>query len=147
MSSAKIPPPQGNYRPAMRHGDVIYTSGMTPRRDGVLQYEGKVRASDPPEMHREAVEIAVGNALAAASSMLGAEEQIGAILNLQVFVNAEPDFTAHPRIADFASAWLADALGAVGIGARAAVGVASLPSDAPVEITLCASVVVRDQGC
>ena len=39
------PIPQGKYLPAVRHADVIYTSGMTPRKAGILMYSGK---SEPP---------------------------------------------------------------------------------------------------
>ena len=28
------PIPQGNYKPAVRYGNLIYTAGMTPRRTG-----------------------------------------------------------------------------------------------------------------
>ncbi len=40
------PVPQGNYLPAVRHADLIYTSGMTPRKGGIIVYSGKIRVSD-----------------------------------------------------------------------------------------------------
>ena len=52
------PIPQGKYLPAVRHADVIYTSGMTPRKAGILMYSGKIRATDPIESHRDAVRLA-----------------------------------------------------------------------------------------
>lgn len=54
--------------------------------------------------------------------------------------DAAPGFTKHSALADFASALLEARLGARGIGSRAAVGVASLPGNAPVEIQLIAAV-------
>ena len=32
------PVPQGRYLPSIRHHDTTYTSGMTPRENGVLKY-------------------------------------------------------------------------------------------------------------
>lgn len=134
--STAQPVPQGKYLPAVRHADVIYTSGMTPRKAGVLMYSGKIRAADPIESYRDAICLATLNALAAAQACLKEGEAISLILQLTVFLNAEQGFTAHSRIADYASDALIEALGADIIGSRVAVGVATLPSDAPVEVTL-----------
>lgn len=101
------PIPYGMYLPAVRHADLSYTSGMTPRKSRILIYSGKIRANDPLESHRD----------------------------------AEPEFTAHPKIADYASETLIEHLGSGSIGSRAAIGVASLPSNAPVEVTLIGKVV------
>lgn len=133
------PIPQGDYIPARRHKDQIFTSGMTPRRNGVLMFEGPVKATDAPELHRDAVELACGNALAAARALLAPGEEIRLILSLTVFVAAEEGFTLHSKLADFASALLRRELGEAGIGPRAAVGVATLPGNAPVEIQLIAT--------
>ncbi|PZQ50101.1 MAG: RidA family protein [Rhodovulum sulfidophilum] len=134
------PVPQGHYRPATRQGDLIFTAGMTPRRAGVLLHAGPVRAGADPADYRDAVVLACGNALAAARALLAPGEVIAAIPSLTVYVAAEPGFTAHSKIADFASALLRDELGEAGIGARAAIGVANLPGDATVEIQLIAAV-------
>ena len=135
------PVPQGAYRPAVRHGDLIFTSGMTPRRGGALSHAGRMRAADPIEAHRDAVVLATLNALTAAQGCLADSERIAVVLQLTVFLNTEPEFSAHSKVADFASATLISQLGPDCIGSRAAIGVASLPAGAPVEITLVASVV------
>ena len=135
------PIPQGKYLPAVRHNDLIYTSGMTPRKAGKLIYSGKIRVTDPIDSHKNAVHLATLNALTAAQACLKEGERISLILQLNVFLNAEDEFTAHPKIADYASTVLIENLGANCIGSRAAIGVASLPSNAPVEITLIAKVV------
>lgn len=140
MTPASQPVPQGDYVPARRLGGVIHTSGMTPRRDGVLIRQGPVGAGEPIEAYREAVELACGNALAAARGVLEPGETLAGILNMTVFIAAEAGFQAHSRLADFASALCRRDLGQAGIGARAAVGVATLPGNAPVEIQLVAFV-------
>lgn len=134
------PIPQGRYLPATRHADIIYTSGMTPRRSGELQYAGRISASGEIEPHRKAVRLATQNALTVAQACLVEGERITAALQLNVFLNTTQDFTAHSMIADFASEYLIEELGVAGIGSRAAIGVATLPSDAPVEVTLTVSV-------
>lgn len=135
------PIPQGNYLPAVRHADLIYTSGMTPRKSGELMYSGKIRVADPLETYQNAICLATLNALNAAKSCLEEGEKISLILQLNVFLNAEEEFTSHARIADYASNVLLEELGTDCIGSRAAVGVTSLPSNAPVEITIIAKVV------
>lgn len=62
------------------------------------------------------------------------------MLLLNVYINAQDGFQAHSKLADFASDYLYERLGEAGIGGRAAIGVASLPGDAPVEIQLIAAI-------
>lgn len=134
------PIPQGHYAPATRFGNLIYTAGMTPRNNGVLIQSGKVTAEQPIDAYRDAVIQSISNALTATRNLLEEGEVLAQILSLTVYVNAEDTFEAHSKLADFASAYLHEKLGNAGIGARAAIGVASLPGNAPVEIQLVAGV-------
>lgn len=134
------PVPQGDYLPARRFGGLIHSSGMTPRRNGVLQQLGPVRNDAPLGEYRDAVLLACGNALTAVRALLEEGEEIAGILNMTVYVMAEPGFETHSKLADYASAYLREELGPQAIGARAAVGVATLPGNAPVEIQLLAFV-------
>lgn len=134
------PIPQGRYLPAVRHNDIIYTSGMTPRTDGVLVYSGKIQVSKPIETYRKAVRLATKNALLSAQTVLQKNEKISLILHLSVYLNTEQGFSEHSKIADYASALLIKELGVDGIGSRVAVGVATLPSNALVEIALVCAV-------
>lgn len=135
------PIPQGKYLPAVRHADLIYASGMTPRKAGTLICSGKIRATDPIETHQDAIRMATLNALLASQTCLREGEKISIILQLNVFLNVEQGFTEHSKMADYASDLLIENLGTSSIGSRAAIGVATLPSDAPVEVTLVGSVV------
>ena len=139
----KSPVPQGNYIPASRHNDLVYTAGMTPRKDGVLQLNGKIKASEPIDTYRDAVRLAAGNALLAARNIVTDQEYIHRVVTLSVFIATEEGFTAHAKIADFASEYFHEELGDAGVGSRAAIGVASLPGNAPVEIQLVAAVSKR----
>ena len=130
------PIPQGKYVPATRSGQIIYTAGMTPRDNGLLVMQGKILCNTPIQNYQPAVIIAARNALIAAANMLLPEEEISKILSMTVYVNAEEGFEKHARIADFASEFLYEEIGEGAIGSRVAIGVASLPSNAPVEIQL-----------
>ena len=134
------PIPQGNYRPAVRYGNLIYTAGMTPRKDGVLLLAGKISPDEPLETYRAAIIQAASNALIAAQNTLSADERIAQVLSLTVYVNATPDYTTHAKIGDVVSEYLYEQLGDAGIGARAAIGLATLPGNAPVEVQLVAAI-------
>lgn len=131
-----LPIPQGKYVPANRYGQLIFSAGMTPRINGVLQFSGKVLKSAPLSDYKKAVEIAAANALIAVKSLLQPQEQIVKVLTLTVYINAEDGYTEHSKIADFASDLLCAQLGEAGIVSRTAIGVASLPGNAPVEVQL-----------
>ena len=134
------PIPQGMYVPANRFENMIFTAGMTPRDNGVLIKTGKIAISDPIEDYRECVRQAAKNALTAARNKLEEGEHIARILLITVYVNAEEGYTTQAKIADHASEYFCEELGEAGIGSRAAVGVASLPGNAPVEISIICAV-------
>ena len=134
------PIPQGMYVPANRFENLIFTAGMTPRLNGVLIKTGKIAIDDPIEDYRDAVRQAAKNALTAARNKLEEGEHIERILLITVYVNAEEGYTTQAKIADHASEYFCEELGEAGIGSRAAVGVASLPGNAPVEISIICSV-------
>ena len=136
----KGPIPQGNYRPAIRYQQFVYTAGMTPRKDGNLILSGKISPDIPVEFSRAAVEQAADNALTAIENTLQSGERIAQIMSMTVYLNSLPTYTAHSRIGDLATSYLAEKLGDCAIGARAVVGCISLPGDAPVEIQLVAAV-------
>lgn len=138
--SQNNPIPQGKYVTANRHGDLVITAGLTPRDNGKLILTGKVSGEDSFEQYREAVRLAAINALKAANSILNDGEKIEKVISMTVYINAVEGFRFHAKIADFASDYLCEQLGENGVVSRAAIGVTSLPGDAPVEIQLFAVV-------
>lgn len=137
--STEAPPPQGDYVPAVLHGGIVHTAGMTPRRDGVLVVSGIVGTTLSLEEARAAAGLAAGNALSAVRSVL--PEGAGLrCLQMTVYVACAAGFTALSSVADGASAVIAEAYGAQSLPARSAIGVAALPSGAPVEVQLVAGV-------
>lgn len=133
--------PLGTYLPARRVGDLVYTSGQLPLVDGELTATGVVgqRAGDVgPERAAECAHTAVLNALAAVASVTDGIDSVLGVVKMTVFVASAPGFTGQPAIANAASAVLGEVFGEHGRHARSAVGVASLPLGAPVEIELIA---------
>lgn len=128
------PIPQGKYIPAVRCENLIWTAGMTPRDNGILIKTGKLSNSDTLANYWNAVRQAAKNTFNAASNTLADGEAIARLITFTVYVNAESDFIGQSKLADYASEYYCEVLGEAGIGSRVAIGVASLPGNAPVEI-------------
>ncbi|BBY17515.1 RidA family protein [Mycolicibacterium litorale] len=133
------PVPQGEYRPAVLHEGIVYTAGMTPRRGGELVLRGVVGASVSAQEAYTAAGIAAENALAAVRSVAPGAAAIRC-LRMTVYIACAATFHELSAVADGASAALRAALGDCGLPARAAIGVQSLPSGAPLEVDLIAAV-------
>ncbi|PPF76605.1 RidA family protein [Subtercola sp. Z020] len=134
------PKPAGAYAVARRVGGLVYTAGMTPRRGGALVATGMLGDTISVETGRELTTLATGRALDAAASILQPGEALAGIVSLTVFLAAAPQFTAHSTVADAASEVVAEWMPGAPLPVRAAVGVASLPGGAPVEVQLIAEV-------
>jgi enamine deaminase RidA (YjgF/YER057c/UK114 family) len=132
----EAPAPQGRYLAALVAGELVLTAGMTPRVDGELRHVGRVGKDVSLDEARDAARIAASNAVAAAAAETGSLDGIARALRLVVFVNAVDGFTRHSVVADAASARLVELLGDRGAVVRTAVGVASLPGGACVEVEL-----------
>ncbi|MFI7639120.1 RidA family protein [Nonomuraea sp. NPDC049400] len=140
LTLPEVPAPAGAYVPAMRTGNLVYTSGQVPFVDGKLQKTGKVGADLTTEEGAEQARICALNALAAVRAEVGDLQKVVRIVKVTVFVASDPAFTEQPKVGNGASELLAEVLGEPGRHARSAVGVASLPLDAPVEVELIAEV-------
>lgn len=127
--------PIGSYVPAVRSGNVVYTSGQLPIRDGALVQAGKVGAAVTAEQGRDLARVCALNALAAVDALVGLDS-VAKVVKVVGFVASAPGFTGQPGVVNGASDLLADVFGGAGVHARSAVGVAELPLDAPVEVEL-----------
>ena len=127
-------PPLAAYVPAVRSGDLVFTAGQLPRRDGELVATGKVGAEVTPEVAAEAAAACALNALAAIKGEVGDLSAVRRVVKVVVFVASAPGFTGQPGVANGASELLGKVFGDAGVHARSAVGVAVLPLDVPVEV-------------
>jgi enamine deaminase RidA (YjgF/YER057c/UK114 family) len=120
------------------HDGVVYTAGMTPRRNGELTVTGVVGLAVSVAAARAAAGLAATNALAAVFAALPADARVRC-LRMTVYIACAPDFHDLSEVADGASKAISTTLGADALPARTAVGVQTLPSGAPVEVELVAA--------
>lgn len=134
--------PVGTYVPATRLGNAVYTSGQLPMRDGQLLATGIVGQDVDIETAAKCARQATLNALAAAADAAGGIDQIVRVVRVVGYVASGPDFGSQPAVVNGGSDLLVEIFGDAGRHVRSAVGVASLPLGAPVEVELV--VEVRD---
>jgi enamine deaminase RidA (YjgF/YER057c/UK114 family) len=126
--------PAANYVPFMQTGNLVLTAGQLPLKDGKLASTGLLGRDVDVATGKEAAKFCAVNILAQAKAALGDLERIRRLVKITVFVASAPDFTEQHLVANGASDFLVAVLGERGKHARSAVGVASLPLNAPVEI-------------
>lgn len=130
----EVAAPVAAYVPALRRGNLVYTSGQLPFVNGELAVTGKVGAEVTSEQAEDLARQCALNGLAAARGILGSLDKITQVVKVTAFVASDPSFTAQPTVANGASVFLGRVFGDMGIHVRSAVGVAALPLDAPVEV-------------
>jgi len=135
-----VPAPVAAYVPAVRFSDLVFTAGQLPLVDGQLRAVGQVGAAVSAEEAYACARIAALNGLAAVADATGDLDVVARIVKVVVYVSSAPAFTAQPQVANGASDLLGEIFGLAGQHARSAVGVASLPLDAPVEVELVVAV-------
>jgi enamine deaminase RidA (YjgF/YER057c/UK114 family) len=128
----------GDYVPFTRLGDLVYVSGSTSAARPERALTGRLGDGVAVEEGRRAARIAAENCVANLRLAAGSLDGVRRILRLTGYVNATPDFTQHPEVMDGASELLVALFGESGTHARTAVGVASLPRNAAVEVELIA---------
>lgn len=131
-----VPDPAGSYVPATRSGNLIFTAGQVPFRNGEILRTGKVGDQVSVEEASEDARVCALNALAAAAAQAGGLDNIRRIVKVGGFVASAQGFDAQPVVLNGASDFLGEVFGDAGLHARTAVGVAELPLGAPVEVEL-----------
>jgi enamine deaminase RidA (YjgF/YER057c/UK114 family) len=131
-----LPRPTGSYVPFRRQGNTVYLAGQTCEWNGRMVYAGKVGLDLDLETAQKAARICGLNLLAALRLALGGSlDRVDACLRLGGFVNAAPDFPSVPAVINGASDLMAEVFGPEAAAhARTAVGVATLPQCAAVEV-------------
>lgn len=142
----EIPSPAGLYQPAIRIGDLIFTSGQLPLVDGKLIEPGGVgRISVDWEQHAMiAARTAALNAVAALRSVAGTLNAVKNIVKLTVYASSAEGFTNQHRVANGASELVGEIFGETGRHVRSAVGVTALPLNASVEVDLIAYCPIKE---
>ncbi|KAB2683926.1 MULTISPECIES: RidA family protein [Brucella/Ochrobactrum group] len=126
--------PAANYVPFAQSGSLLLTSGQLPLEGGKLVHTGQIGDELTVAHGQAAARACAINILAQAKAALGDLGRIKRVVKITTFVASTPDFVEQHLVANGASDLLVAVLGDAGKHARSAVGVASLPLNAPVEI-------------
>ena len=129
------PAPAANYVPYTISGKLVFVAGQLPFRRGQVAIKGQVGAEVSVAQGQEAAKLCALNLLAQAKAACGGDlDRLGRCLKLGGFVACTPDFGDHPEVVNGASDLIVQAMGEAGRHARFAVGCASLPRHAAVEV-------------
>ncbi|MER8715339.1 RidA family protein [Mesorhizobium sp. M1295] len=126
--------PAANYVPYCRTGNLLFTAGQLPLKEGKLQASGLLGRDVDTATGKEAAKYCAINILAQTQAALGDLDKIRRLVKITVFVASAPDFVEQHLVANGASDFLVAVLGDRGKHARSAVGTPSLPLNAAVEI-------------
>ena len=132
--------PKGAYFPSRLSGNQLWVSGTTARRGQTPALRGIVGDGVTVEQAQQQARTAALNLLAAVDAATGLDA-VTSLLHLRGYVRATAEFDAHPTVIDGASTLLLQVFGdQTGAHARTAIGVASLPGGACVELELVVTV-------
>jgi enamine deaminase RidA (YjgF/YER057c/UK114 family) len=128
------PPAVGAYLTWVRAGNLVFTSGQLPWKDGKLTHTGKLGAEVSVEQGYQAARQAALNGLAQLRAALGDLEKVRQLVRLDGFVHAAPGFVDHPKVLNGASDLLNEVLGPRGLHTRTALGINEMPLNAAVQL-------------
>ena len=125
----------GMYKPVLVLNGLAYLSGHGPvGADGVATC-GRLGDTLQKEAGYEAARRTAINMLASLRQHFGSLDAVKRLVKTTGFVNATHDFKDHPAVINGFSELMRDVFGSEnGVGARSAMGVASLPAGWAVEI-------------
>jgi enamine deaminase RidA (YjgF/YER057c/UK114 family) len=130
----EAPQPVANYVPHIISGDQLFISGQIAKDAAGRVLTGILGAGVSVADGQTAARFAALSLLAQAKAALGSLDRIDRVLRVTGFVASAPDFSEQPAVINGASDVLVAVLGDAGRHTRSAVGVASLPLGACVEI-------------
>jgi enamine deaminase RidA (YjgF/YER057c/UK114 family) len=128
------PKPIGNYVPFRLAGNLLFLSGVGPRRADETMVSGKLGADLTVAQGYEAAKLCGLNLLVNIIAAVGTLERVDTVLKVLGMVNALPTFTDHPKVLDGCTDLFVQVLGEGGRPARSAVGMCSLPLNIAVEV-------------
>ncbi len=129
-----------NYLPFVVEDGWVHVSGQLPMRDGQLACAGLVGADVTVEQAYGAARMCALQALGHLAQAAGDLDRVR-IVKVGGYVASAPGFVDQPQVVNGASDLLVSVLGDRGRHARAAVGVASLPRNAAVEVEVLARII------
>jgi enamine deaminase RidA (YjgF/YER057c/UK114 family) len=129
------PKPLGVYKPGLQLGNLYYVSGHGPvllNGDLIIGRVGEQLELEEGKLAAQQVGLTI---LATLKAQLGSLNRIKRVVKILGMVNCPSDFGRHPYVINGCSELFAKIWGEeMGIGARSAVGMGTLPDNIPVEI-------------
>jgi enamine deaminase RidA (YjgF/YER057c/UK114 family) len=131
----RVPVPIARFKPWRKAGDLVYLAGQICEWNGEVRFVGKVGVEHDLEGGQSAARICALNLLAALRQACDDDlDRVDHCVRLGGFVNCSPDFDAVPFVVNGASDLMIEVFGDHGEHCRTAIGVASLPRCAAVEV-------------
>ncbi len=134
LTLPSVAAPVANYVPYARTGNLLFIAGNVSRDAEGKTLPGKLGESMSVEEGYQAARSAGLYTLAAMNEAAGSLDNVARIVRMLGMVNCTPDFGGQPQVINGASDLFVEVMGDAGRHSRAAVGMASLPAGAAVEI-------------
>ena len=130
-----VPPPRGAFKPFSRSGSLVFLAGQICEWDGEVRFAGQIGVVHDLAAGQKAAELCALNLLAALRLALDGDlDRVVCCHRLGGFVSARPGYPDVPKVVNGASDLMFAVFGERGRHARTAVGVATLPAGASVEV-------------
>jgi len=127
--------PAANYVSHVQDGNLLHISGQISRKGGQPAYLGRLGDNLTEEEGIEAARLSALGVLSQIAAATGdRRDRVARVVRLGVFVAGTPDFSRQSAVANGGSDLMFLVFGDAGRHARSAIGVASLPSGAAVEV-------------
>jgi enamine deaminase RidA (YjgF/YER057c/UK114 family) len=130
------PPPVGAYVPVLRAGNLVVTSGQLPFIGKQIAFEGKVGSQLHEQDGWNAARLCAVNALAQVKACVGSLDNIKRIVRVEGYVHSAAGFQGQPHVLNGASELLVELFGEAGRHTRIALGIAEMPLNAAVQLSL-----------
>jgi enamine deaminase RidA (YjgF/YER057c/UK114 family) len=127
--------PVANYLGWVRTGNLVFTAGQVPIKDGEFLYRGVVGKDVSIDDATKAAELCAINIISQIRAACGGDlDKVVRCVKLVGFVNGVAEFEGQPTVINGASDLMVAVFGEKGKHARSAVGAGSLPLNVSVEI-------------
>jgi enamine deaminase RidA (YjgF/YER057c/UK114 family) len=127
--------PIANYVPFVKTKNQVFISGQVPIENGEVKFIGKLGKNISIEDGQKAARICAINILSNLNTACDGDlDKVVRCVKLGIFVNAIPEFTDHPIVANGASDLMVEVFAEKGKHSRFAMGAGSLPRGVAVEI-------------
>jgi enamine deaminase RidA (YjgF/YER057c/UK114 family) len=122
--------PAGNYTNVVEINGLLFVAGKGPAGNPA----GKLGGEFTVEQGYQFARLAGIEILAVLKATLGSLDKIQRVVKIQGFINATPEFTAHPKVLNGCSDLMVEVFGERGVHARSVMGAISLRDNLPVVI-------------